>query len=37
MVHSVADSIATQSAEIFKQLDRIQGGTAEIRQVSKVR
>ncbi len=37
MVNSVADSIATQSAEIFKQLDRIQGGTAEIRQVSKVR
>jgi creatinine amidohydrolase len=37
MVDRVADSIASQSAEIFKQLDRIQGGTAEIRQVSRVR
>src|ERR1700731_3074356 len=37
MLNSVADSIATQSAEIFKQLDKIQGGTAELRQVSKVR
>jgi creatinine amidohydrolase len=37
LVNSVADSIATQSAEIFKQLDRIQGGTAEIGLVSKVR
>jgi len=33
----VADSIAKQSMEIFKQLDRIQGGVAEIRQVDKVR
>src|SRR6202011_4301040 len=37
MLNQVADSIATESAEIFKQLDRIQGGTAEIRKVSKVR
>jgi creatinine amidohydrolase len=37
MLNEVADSIAKDSAEIFKQLDRIQGGTAEIRQVGKVR
>jgi hypothetical protein len=37
MLNSVADSIATASAEIFKQLDKIQGGTAELRQFSKVR
>jgi creatinine amidohydrolase len=37
MLNGVADSIATQSAEIFKQLDKIQGGTAELRQLSKVR
>jgi len=35
MLNSVADSIARESTEIFKQLDRIQGGTAEIRQVGK--
>jgi creatinine amidohydrolase len=37
MLNAVADSIAKQSMEIFKQLDRIQGGVAEIRQVDKVR
>ncbi len=37
MIHSVADSIAKQSTEIFKNLDRIQGGTAEIRQIGKER
>jgi creatinine amidohydrolase len=37
MLNRVADSIATESAEIFKQLDKIQGGTAELRQLSKVR
>jgi creatinine amidohydrolase len=31
MLDAVAESIATQSAEIFKQLDKIQGGTAEIK------
>jgi len=35
MLDAVADSIAKQSKEIFKQLDRIQGGVAEIRQVDK--
>ena len=37
MLNDIADAIATEAAEIFKQLDRMQGGTAEIRQVSKVR
>ena len=37
MLHSVADSIAAQSTEIFRELDKIQGGTAELRQVNKVR
>src|SRR3979490_1854561 len=36
MLDGVTDSIAKQSKEIFKQLDRIQGGVAEIRQVDKV-
>ena len=37
MVNTVADAIAKQSTEIFKQLDRIQGGTAEIRHASPVK
>jgi hypothetical protein len=37
MLNAVADSIAKQSTEIFRQLDRIQGGVAELRQVDKVR
>lgn len=37
MLNAVADSIAKQSAEIFKQLDKIQGGVAELKQLSKVR
>jgi creatinine amidohydrolase len=37
MLNAVADSIAKESAEIFKQLDRIQGGVAEIKQLRKVR
>lgn len=37
MVDTVAESIGRQAAEIFKQLDRIQGGVAEIRQVDGVR
>jgi creatinine amidohydrolase len=37
MLNAVADSIAKQSAEIFKQLDRVQGGIAEIKPLSKVR
>jgi creatinine amidohydrolase len=37
MLKSIADSIAKQSVEIFKQLDKIQGGVAEIKRLSKVR
>jgi len=37
MLRTVADSIARESTEIFKQLDRIQGGVAEIKQLSEVR
>ncbi len=37
MLLAVADSIAAESAEIFKQLDRIQGGVAEIKRLSTVR
>ena len=37
MLHAVADSIAAESAEIFKQLDKIQGGVAEIKRLSTVR
>jgi len=36
MVNDVADAIAKQSVEIFKQLDKLQGGIAEIKQSSKV-
>ena len=31
MLNVIAESIATQSSEIFKQLDKIQGGTAELK------
>jgi creatinine amidohydrolase len=37
MLSTVADAIAKQAAEIFKQLDKIQGGVAEIKQLSQVR
>lgn len=37
MVAEVADSIARRSQEIFKELDRIQGGVAEVRKLDKVR
>jgi creatinine amidohydrolase len=36
LLHAVADSIAKESAEIFKQLDEIQGGVAEIKRMSPV-
>src|SRR3977135_2599319 len=36
MLNDVAEAIAKQSTEIFKQLDRIQGGVAEIKPSSKV-
>jgi len=37
MVAEVADSIAKRSREIFNELDRIEGGVAEVRQLDKVR
>jgi creatinine amidohydrolase len=37
MLKAVADAIAKQSTEIFKQLDKIQGGVAEIRQANPVK
>ena len=37
MVAEVADSIAKRSEEIFNELDRIQGGIAEVRKLDKVR
>ena len=37
MVGEVADSIAKRSQEIFKELDRVQGGVAEVRKLDKVR
>lgn len=36
MVNEIADSIAVKSKEIFKELDRIQGGVAEVRKMDKV-
>jgi creatinine amidohydrolase len=37
MVAEVADSIAKSSQDIFNELDRIQGGVAEVRKLDKVR
>jgi len=37
MLDTVATAIAKESAEIFKQLDKIQGGVAEIKHQSPVR
>jgi creatinine amidohydrolase len=36
MLVALAGSIANESAEIFKQLDKIQGGVAEIKRLSPV-
>jgi creatinine amidohydrolase len=36
MLDGIADAIAREAAEIFKQLDEVQGGTAELRQLRKV-
>lgn len=37
MVAEVADSISAKSKEIFEELDRIQGGVAEVRKLDKGR
>jgi creatinine amidohydrolase len=36
MVNAIADSISAESREIFKELDRIQGGFAQVRKIDKV-
>jgi creatinine amidohydrolase len=37
MVKEIADSISAKAKEIFHELDRIQGGVAEVRKMDKVR
>jgi len=36
LVNDIGDSIAGRSQEIFRELDRIQGGVAEVRQLHRV-
>jgi creatinine amidohydrolase len=36
MLTDIADAIAKQAREIFRQLDAVQGGTAEIKQLRQV-
>jgi creatinine amidohydrolase len=33
MLATIADAIAREATEIFRQLDAVQGGTAEIKQL----
>jgi creatinine amidohydrolase len=35
MLEGIADAIATEATEIFRQLDEVQGGTAEIKHLRK--
>jgi hypothetical protein len=37
MIVDIADAIATETAEIFAQLDAVQGGTAEVKRLRQVR
>jgi hypothetical protein len=37
MLADVADNIARDAREIFRQLKAVQGGTAEIKQLRQVR
>jgi creatinine amidohydrolase len=37
MLVDIADAIARDSREIFRQLDAVQGGTAEIKHLRQVR
>jgi creatinine amidohydrolase len=37
MLEGLADAIAKEATEIFKQLDEVQGGTAELRRLRKVK
>ena len=36
MVGDIADAIASEAAAIFRQLDAVQGGTAEMKQLRQV-
>jgi len=36
MVANIADKVACEAREIFRQLDAVQGGTAEIKQLRQV-
>jgi hypothetical protein len=35
MLEGIADAIAKEATEIFRQLDEVQGGTAEIKHLRK--
>jgi creatinine amidohydrolase len=35
MLEAIADAIASEASEIFRQLDAVQGGTAEIKQLKR--
>ena len=37
MVADIADAIAKEATEIFRQLDAVQGGTAELKRLRQVR
>jgi hypothetical protein len=36
MVEDIADAIANEASAIFRQLDAVQGGTAEMKQLRQV-
>jgi creatinine amidohydrolase len=36
MIDDIADAIAREAAAIFRQLDAVQGGTAEMKQLRQV-
>jgi hypothetical protein len=36
MLTDIADAIAREAADIFRQLDAVQGGTREIKQLRQV-
>ena len=36
MITDIADAIAKEAADIFRQLDAVQGGTAEVKHLRQV-
>ena len=36
MITDIADAIAKEAAEVFTQLDAVQGGTAEVKRLRQV-